>query len=216
MVGHRKMLTLTAAGCLLLVSAAPAQAATGPATASAASGAVAAELDGQQVSLEPLAPCVLGQTPEAAVEGAAVDGVVSYGPSSTTCVLEEGEAVARAEGQTFETSVLARYGGPTVKVRNYSAECRTTGTGSSTSMTLSGVTGFDMPAGLPVNQKISIPAPDQGAAPLAEITVNEIVAPEQPDGSVVTHALRMELFPGGGPASGEIVLGTAACDPVVG
>ncbi|OZM73873.1 hypothetical protein CFN78_06105 [Amycolatopsis antarctica] len=192
--------------------AGPAQAAA-PA-ASGAVGSVQLDLGGVPVTVAPLAPCELGSTPQASTGGTSVPDVVSYGSSTTTCGTDDaGNAFARAEGGRFESTVLTRFGGPTVRIRSFSLECRTNGTGSSASMALGGVSGFELPQRIEPDSKVTVPSRTPGAAPLAELTLNEFVVPEPADGTLTTHALRMTLFPQGGPASGDIVLGTANCDP---
>jgi hypothetical protein len=91
-------------------------------------------------------------------------------------------------------------------------KCATTATGSQGEVSIGAVEGITVPAQIPPNDRIVIPGGPAGTA-LATVILNETVTPQPPDGSLVTHAVHIELFPQGGPASGDIYLGTAACDP---
>jgi len=216
MTNVRRATTVAAAvltGMAVIVPAVPAQTAQGP-VASGSVGSVRVTLDGAPTSLEPLASCVLGTTPQAAIQTVSLADVVSYGPATATCATEEsGNVNVKVEGQHFETSVLTRYGGPAIAIGKYTLECRTTGFGTSASMAIGGVTGFDVPIPVRRDFEVTIPSATAGDPPLAKLTLNELDATASSRAGRTAHAMRMTLFPEGGPASGEIVLGTTSCDP---
>jgi hypothetical protein len=196
------------------VSAQAADNATTPvATASASVGGLDIVVNGQASHLDPTAPCESSGTLEN-VSGNIDAGAVRYGRGTTTCAKNaDGTASAKATGQRFETTVLQQFGGPVIKIRTYSTSCATKENGSSGNMELSGLTGVTVPDDIPANYTVTVPSPKASDPPLANVVFNELVAPSPPDGSLKTHTMRIVLFPQGGPASGEIVVGTASCDP---
>ncbi|WAL64429.1 hypothetical protein ORV05_26145 [Amycolatopsis cynarae] len=212
----RKASRLAVAGaalCLVVVPA-PAWAAADPAAGSASAGAADITVDGQRAFVDPTAPCETGTAPSGQSDPVRVGTTTRFGTATSTCGLNpDGTANVKASGQRFETSVLQRYGGPLIRVRVFSAACSTTADGSSGRIELSGVTGITLPQEIPANYTMRIPGRTPGTPPVAEIVANELIAPTPPDGSLTAHALHIRLFPEGGPASGDIVLGTASCDP---
>ncbi|GAA5118058.1 hypothetical protein [Haloechinothrix salitolerans] len=185
------------------------------ATASGFLGAVAVIVDDEQVVREPIAPCdVEGeQHAESGLVSVGQDIADFWGGTSDCTRDEQGNAHADVDGRYFSTSLLRRWGGPRIRVSSFAARCHTTSKGSSSVMELGGVYGLDLPENVSSNHTVTIPAPDEDDPPLAKVVVNELIAPQPPDGSLRVNAIRIELFPEGGPASGEILVGSAACDP---
>lgn len=188
------------------------------AVASGFLGAVAVTVDGEPLTVGPIGACdVAGEqhseTGLYPVGTASTDVADFWGGTSDCTRDEQGHAHADVDGRYFSTSLLRRWGGPRIRVSSFAARCDTTGKGSNTVMELGGVHGIDLPGNVQSNHTITIPAPDEGEPPLAKVVVNELIAPQPPDGSLAVNAIRIELFPEGGPASGEIVVGSAACDP---
>ncbi|OLT43675.1 hypothetical protein BJF85_21475 [Saccharomonospora sp. CUA-673] len=171
--------------------------------------------EGNEVRVGPIADCDVDEQPENSTPGVDVGGgdLARYGSGETTCERADGRASTTATGERFSTSILEEYGGPEIRVRSFTAQCQTTENGSSSSMQLSGVSGFDLPQEIPPNHEILIPGDDADAAPLAKVVLNEFTAPDPPDGSLEMSAVRIQLFPEGGPVTGDIRLGMAACDP---
>ncbi|GAA1203797.1 hypothetical protein [Prauserella alba] len=185
-------------------------------TATGTVGMVDVVQDGTDVRVGPIAACDVdgetsGSTPGITVgEGGEL---AAYGRGETSCVRENGRAEAEVSGTRFSTSVLEQYGGPKIRVRSYSASCHTTDNGSASSMWLSGVTGFAVPEEIPPNHEVMIPGATENDPPLARVVLNEFTAPEPPDGSMAMSAMRIELFPEGGPVTGDIRVGASHCAP---
>ncbi|QFU93479.1 choice-of-anchor P family protein [Amycolatopsis sp. YIM 10] len=210
----RKTRLAVAAACAcggLLVSAGAAQAAP-VASASATAGTVDVTAGEQTVREGPIAECRLGVQDTANSPGVEA-GTTKFGKTESQCsrAADTGFATSMVRGQRFETKVLRKYGGPVIKVRSFSARCDTTTNGASGLVELSDVTGIEVPPSVPANHTVLIPG-DEGKT-VAKVVLNEIVVPEPPDGSLTTRAMRIELFPEGGPAEGEIVVGAASCAP---
>ncbi|MBK1785874.1 hypothetical protein JHE00_16195 [Prauserella sp. ASG 168] len=197
------------------VLAVPAQAnAQTLSTASASLGAADLVVGGVPAQAEPIAECDVAGPTEANTRGVDIGSKTEFGRGASTCERgDDGVSTARADGQRFETDLLKQFGGPTIRVRSFSAECSTTENGSSGYVELGGVSGFTLPESIPPNHSILVPGNDAGDPPLAEIVLNELTAPTPPDGSLTTNALHLKLFPEGGPASGDLYVGTASCDP---
>ncbi|WP_235999087.1 hypothetical protein [Qaidamihabitans albus] len=217
--GRSAVTAVTAAVTAALVGgslAAPAgaQAQEPVSTAGASLGAVDIVVAGTPARAEPIAQCDVEGPTENSSRGSGAGRHTSYGSGDTTCARDaDGVSTAKASGRRFETEVLRQFGGPVLRVRNFSAECRTTGNGSSGYVELSGVSGFRLPSEIPPEHTITIPGRAEGDPPMAELVLNELVAPTPPDGSLTTHALHIKLFPQGGPGGGDIFVGTATCDP---
>lgn len=202
-----RLLAVTLLTAPLLAAAAP-----GTSTGWASSGSVDVTVDNEHVVTGELAKCTVDGPYSARTQGGATGDVAVFGVGETGCGRSGAVSVAQASGHRFETTVLKRYGGPVITVRTYSAKCATTATGSGGEVAIGTVEGIAVPAEIPPNDRIVIPGGPAGTA-LATVILNETVTPQPPDGSLVTHALHIKLFPQGGPASGDIYLGTAACDP---
>ncbi|WP_332845864.1 choice-of-anchor P family protein [Amycolatopsis mongoliensis] len=201
------MLAVTTLAAPLLVAAAPVTS-----TGWASSGSVDVTIDNEHVVTGELAKCTVDGPYSARTQGGETGDVAVFGFGETGCGRSDAVSIAQASGHRFETTVLKRYGGPALSVRTYSAKCATTATGSLGEVEVGTVGGITVPAQIPPNDRIVIPGGPAGTA-LATVILNETVTPQPPDGSLVTHALHIKLFPQGGPASGDIYLGTAACDP---
>lgn len=210
---------LTAALTTAGTAAAAAEPPTQPkATAGGLLGAVNVVIDGEPLAVGPIGACdVAGEqhneTGLFPVGTASTDVADFWGGTSDCTRDEQGNAHADVDGRYFSTSILRRWGGPRIRVSSFAARCDTTTKGSNTVMELGGVYGIDLPENVQSNHTVTIPAPDEGDPPLAKVVINELVAPQPPDGSLAVNAIRIELFPEGGPASGEILVGSAACDP---
>jgi hypothetical protein len=194
--------------------AGPLLAAAAPATSTgwASAGSLDVTIDNEHVVTGDLAKCTVDGPLSARTQGGVAGDVATFGTGESGCGRSGDVAIAQASGRRFEAGVLERYGGPVITVRTYSAKCATTATGSGGEVSIGAVDGITVPAQIPPNHRIVIPGGPAGTA-LATVVLNETVTPQPPDGSLVTHALHIKLFPQGGPASGDIYLGTAACDP---
>ncbi len=181
-------------------------------TSWASAGSVDAMIDEQHIVTGELAKCTADGPMNAHTAGGTTGDIAIFGNGTTTCGRNGPVAVAEAQGHRFEADVLKRFGGPVITVRTYKSGCATTADGSVGDMEVGTVTGIKVPQDIPPNFRIVIPGGAAGTA-LATVTVNETVTPEPVDGSMVTHAVHIKLFPQGGPASGDIYVGTAACDP---
>ncbi|HJQ46942.1 MAG TPA: hypothetical protein VJ870_11560 [Amycolatopsis sp.] len=209
----RAMRIVAAAMCLAVL---PATAGADENTASGAGsiGAVDISVGSSGAHADPIAPCVAGTTPGNRTDPVTVGTTTKYGLGTTTCTRNDNGTVSvQVSGQRFETSVLRRFGGPLITVRTFKAGCQTTQNGSSGSMELGNVTGFTVPSNIPPNYTTTIPGRHAGDPPMAEIVLNELIVPNPADGSLVTNAVHIKLYPQGGPASGDILVGSATCAP---
>jgi len=202
-----RLLAVTTLAVPLLAAAAP-----GTSTGWASSGSVDVTIDNEHVVTGELAKCTADGPYSARTPGGATGDIAVFGTGDTGCGRSGEVSIAQAAGHRFEATVLRRYGGPVLTVRTYSAKCATTATGSLGEVAVGAVDGISVPAEIPPNYRIVIPGGPAGTA-LATVILNETVTPQPPDGSLVTHALHIKLFPQGGPAGGDIYLATAACDP---
>jgi hypothetical protein len=200
----------------LLAAAVPAQAAQASAVASASVGSADIVVSGQSAQVAPIAPCDSDGRQSNTGSGGVAGGKTRFGTGDTECARDAGgTASARASGQGFETEVLRQFGGPKLRVRSFSARCTTTDNGSSGHIELGGVSGFSVPSEIRSNHTILIPGRAQGDPPMARLVINELVVPTPADGGLTTNALHITLFPEGGPARGDIIVGSASCDPHV-
>lgn len=184
------------------------------ATATASSGSVNVTVDGTKVLAAPVGPCSADGPLKSDTRGGLAGTIAEFGNGEALCGRgTDGTAVGQAKGVRFKTTVLKEYGGPEIDVRTFTAQCSTTPVGAGGYVEVGTVTGITVPANIPANYTITVPAPDPGAPPLADVVLNESVAPTPPDGSLTTSTMHIKLFPQGGPASGDIYVGTAACDP---
>ncbi|WP_116046651.1 hypothetical protein [Amycolatopsis palatopharyngis] len=210
---NRSAVTVALAGGLL-ATAVPAEAAPVVAVASASVGSADIVVSGQPAHAAPIAVCEVDGKQSNSTTGGYAGTKTKFGRGTTECARDaDGRASASASGQRFETSVLRQFGGPTLRVRTFSARCNTTANGSSGYIELSGASGFSVPREIQSNHTILIPGRAQGDPPMARLVLNELDVPTPADGSLTTNALRITLFPEGGPASGDIVVGSASCDP---
>jgi hypothetical protein len=202
-----RLLTVTTLAVPLLAAAEPAAS-----TGWASSGSVDVTVDNEHVVTGELAKCTVDGPYTAQSEGGATGDVAVFGVGESGCGRTGDVSMAQATGHRFKSTVLLRYGGPMLSVRTFSVKCSTTATGSGGEISLGSVDGVTVPEQIPPNHRIVIPGGAAGTA-LATVVLNETVTPQPPDGSLVTHAMHIKLFPQGGPASGDIYLGTAACNP---
>lgn len=213
----RRIVTVAVCGWTLCggLVAVPATAQGQPtATGAGSVGAVDITVNGTSAHSDPIAPCVVDDAPSARTDPVTIGTKTKYGLSSTTCTRNaDGTASVKVTGQRFETSVLQQFGGPVIKVRTFGAGCNTTANGSNGSMELGSVTGITVPQNIPPNHTIAIPGTTPGAPPMAEVVLNELIVPVPADGSLTTNAVHIKLFPQGGPASGDILVGSASCSP---
>ncbi|MGH3761815.1 choice-of-anchor P family protein [Actinophytocola sp.] len=212
----RKAVVGLAVAGLVLAGASPAQALAESAVASGSVGSVDATFDGAPLQVDPLAACDTAGSGSAVTSGDEVAGFYEFGPGSSTCTLDaSGVASADVSGELFRLDVLRAFGGPRIRVTDYSVECGTTETGSSASWYIGGLSGIRVPPELPSNHVVTIPGSGPGAPPLAEVTLNETIVPEPPDGSMTVNMMRIHLFPEGGndEVGGEIVVGSVSCAP---
>ncbi|KAA9162111.1 hypothetical protein FPZ12_012810 [Amycolatopsis acidicola] len=176
-------------------------------------GAVDIAVGQQTAHQDPLAPCEVDKTAENRSDPVTVGTTTKFGLGSTTCKRnDDGTVSVQVSGQRFETTVLKQFGGPVITARTFKSGCNSTANGSNGSMELGTVTGVTVPQNIPANYVVTIPGAN-GAPPLAEVVLNELIVPTPADGSLVTHAMHIKLFPQGGPASGDILVGTAVCAP---
>ncbi|KDN23094.1 choice-of-anchor P family protein [Amycolatopsis rifamycinica] len=201
------MLAVTTLAVPLLGAAAPATS-----TGWASSGSVDVTIDNEHIVTGELAKCTVDGPTRGWTQGGATGDIAVFGAGDTGCGRSGEAAIAQAAGRRFRATVLQRYGGPELSVRTYSAKCSTTTNGSVGEVAIGAVDGVTVPEDIPPNYRIVIPGGAAGTA-LATVVLNETVTPQPPDGSLVTHAVHIKLFPQGGPATGDLYLGTAACDP---
>lgn len=186
---------------------------TGP-SARGTVGSVQMTVNGVPAQGGPLAPCATGQTASNNSDAVTIGGTVKYGAGSTQCGPQaDGSLKAQVTGSRFDTTVLQQFGGPRITARTYGVTCQTAGNGSSGSMTLGGVTGITVPTSIPSGYTVTIPGRTPSDPPIANVVLNELVAPTPADGSLTETAMHIKLFPQGGPASGDILVGSASCDP---
>ncbi|WP_410603385.1 choice-of-anchor P family protein [Amycolatopsis sp. lyj-90] len=212
-LGSRLLSVTMLTGALVTGIPAIASADAAPATASASVGSLDVEIGDEHVVTGDLAPCDVDGPLTGTTRGGATGDFARFGGGDSNCGRTGAAAVGEASGRRFEMSLLKRFGGPVIKVRTFMAKCSTTKDGSLGYIEFGDITGFTLPENIPQNYRLTI-AGGKGGTALASLTVNETVTPTPPDGSLVTHMLHIKLFPqGGGPAKGDIYLGTARCDP---
>jgi hypothetical protein len=196
------------------VGASPAQAAPEEAIAAGSVGSVDATYSGASVDVDPLAECATDGVGVGSTAGYRLPGFVEFGLGSSTCGIDDdGVAHAKASGKLFRLDALRAHGGPRIRMTGFSAECSTTENGSTASFHIGGLSGISVPPTLPPNHVVTIPGSGPGAPPMAEITLNETITPEPPDGSMKVNIMRIHLFPEGGPHSGELTVGSVECAP---
>lgn len=193
--------------------AVPAAAAQGDAVAQAAAGAVKIEQAGVPVAVEPVAPCTTSGPAQGSAGEVSAPGVATFTDSRTTCTIDGAGEIASATvtGGGFRFDALRQYGGPRIGLSGFTAKCGTTANGSNSSIEFAGLSGVSVPAELPANHVVTIPG--QGDAPMATVTFNEVLVPSPPDGGMTVHLMHIRMFPQGGPARGDVHVGTVRCAP---
>jgi hypothetical protein len=211
---RNRALAVALLGGAVLAAPVPAHAQDHTAIASGSLGHAAIEVAGLAFTQDAIATCAADGPEDNSSGEVEIGPDTTFDGGTTTCGrAADGTASAEVVGERFETTVLRQFGGPALRLRSYVARCTTTDNGSSGYIQLGGASGFELPEQIPVNHVITVPGVAEGDAPMARIVLNELVAPSPPDGSLTTNAMHITLFPEGGPASGDIVVGTAACDP---
>lgn len=181
--------------------------------ASGSVGEVNVVHDGEEVVVEPIAPCDVAGTLKNSSERVTADGIADFWGGETECSKND-KAVAQVVGRYFRTDALYEWGGPRIRVSSFKVRCETQENGASGTVELRGVRGIEMPERIPPNYTVTIPGRIENAPPIGRVIINEFVAPDPPDGSMTMNAMRIELFPeGGAPDSGDIVIGSVSCDP---
>jgi len=202
---------------LLLPGVGYAQAADWESMAGGSIGAVDIVLDGEPVTVDPVAECDTDGLQQASSAGAEVEDFVEFAGGTTSCTVNQSNGVARASvtGGRFRLDGLRQFGGPrTIRMTSFSASCETTETGSSARFQFRGLTGLTVPSSIPPNHVVTIPG-RAGAPPVATVTFNETLIPDPPDGSMTVNLMHFRLFPQG-PADevgGDIVVGSVSCAP---
>jgi hypothetical protein len=210
----RKIIMVAAVCGGLVAAPLPADAAPVVATASGSAGSVDVTADGQHIVADAVAPCTADGPLKGGTLGGTYGNAAVFGNSDTACAhLPDGTAVGQASGHRFKTTILQQFGGPEITVRTFVSRCATTETGSSGYIEIGDVTGFTVPANIPANYTLTIPGAAPDTRPMARVVLNELVTPSPPDGSLTTNTVHIKLFPEGGPATGDIMLGTAKCNP---
>jgi hypothetical protein len=169
---------------------------------------------GRPVTVPPIAQCDVTADQQNSSKGTHAYGVATFGAGSTTCTRDAGAKTAKmqATGDSFDLTALVPYGGPEIKVANYSASCTATATSTTASFQFSGLQGVTAPKPVPPGYTATVGPADN---PRARVTFNEVIQAQPNDGSVTINMLHIQLFPNGdGPMSGEIIVGHAACSPV--
>jgi hypothetical protein len=203
---------------LVLAGVNPAQAVPEEGIASGAIGSVDATYDGEPVRLDALAECETDGVTEADSNALKVVGFLEFGGGESTCLLdpETGVASADSHGDLFRLDGLRQFGGPRIRMTDFTATCETTENGSTANFEIGGLSGISVPQQLPPNYVVTIPSRPAGGPPLARVTFNESITPDPPDGSMTVNIMRIELFPDGSTTDevgGEIVVGTVSCSP---
>jgi hypothetical protein len=167
------------------------------------------------VDIDVLARCEVGGVSTASTPGATGRGFVSFGAGNSSCTTTTaGAAKVEVSGRRFSLEGLRAYGGPLIKIAKWSASCTTTESGSSSNISLSTVSGLQLPSTIPANHTIMIPGRLATDPPVAKIMINELLLPDPADGSMTVNLMHVWLFPEGvALAHGEVVVGTVHCAP---
>jgi hypothetical protein len=215
----KRQIAVVLAVAVLVVTAAPAAiAATGSGTASV--GSVDVVVEGQKrVVQPPVAQCLTsGGTIQNTNKRIRLRGVAEFGDGTTKCTADpaNGRITVEATGQRFELNALPEYGGPRIRISQYLATCATTISGSVARMQFNGLVGMTAPQDVPPNYTVFIPGDRPGDEPLAKVILNEVIVPSPPDGSITLNLMHVIFAPnGGGPITGELVVGGVYCTPLV-
>ncbi|WP_051385394.1 hypothetical protein [Actinokineospora inagensis] len=208
-----------AATGLVAFAAVPAQAEAVPADSSGSVGAAQALYGTEAIDIGPLAPCAAGGPGIGTTAGQASDaGLVSYGPGSSTCTYDPStnSASATINGRQFQLNKNNIPGVPSFSVATYTVSCTTTDTGVTSSISLNGVKGLQVPDDIPPDYTITVPGLDPDGPPIARIVLNDTVKADPPDTSLSVHAIKIWLYPDTGaaaPGSGSITVGSVTCNP---
>lgn len=204
------VVTTTLVTALATASAAAAQDPRADALAQGSVGWVRGQFGDQPVAAGPLATCRTGLLSEGSSGPVELEGVVSFEGGASSCEIDEAGELARTvvEGGHVRFDGLRPHGGPRIRIRNFSARCDTTATGTNSWVHFSGLSGLRVPGELPANHVVPVPGPD--GAPIATVTFNETTAS---DGGTTVNLMHVRMFPDGGPATGDVVVGTVRCVP---
>ena len=200
---------VVALSAVLLVSTAPAQATP---QGQISLGSANVTQDGVQTSIQPIAPCDMNGNSAGSSSGDGIDGVVSYGGGTTSCTKDASAQTStmKAQGNQFESNVLSAYGGPDIRLDNYSVTCSATKSGTNVNFTLGNLRGISVPSTVPTNFTLTF---GPTTKPQAKVILNEATFAQPSDGSVTFNMMHIVL-PEGGQVSGDIYVGQAACSPV--
>jgi len=215
---RRTLRALALSATAIVLVAAPAQATPGDAVAEGSVGSVNAHLDSAPIIVDPIAACRSDGPLQGSSGNIEVEDFISYTNGKTKCAVDGAGEIASVEvtGGRFRFDGLRDFGGPRIRLTKFTARCATTLTGSGSSIELSGLSGISAPADLPTNYKVTIANPNAGQPPLATVTLNEMVVPSPPDGSMTVNLMHIRLFPEGpGQNTGDVIVGAVHCAPVV-
>lgn len=213
---HRALGALGIAAALAALAVSPAGA-EGVPVADGSVGAAHGMVGGEYLNIPPLAPCATGDEQHGSTDGASAEDFVSYGDGEATCSVdpETGSASVEVTAKDFRLDGLwHHYDGPIITASSMTAGCHTTETGSSSWIQVTNLSGIEVPEDIPPNHEVIIPGASPDAPPLASVTLNEVITPDPPDGSMTVNLLHVRLFPEGVAVdSADVVLGTVHCDP---
>jgi hypothetical protein len=178
-------------------------------------GLVAATRQDTPVALGPLAQCRLTGPDSGSTPGGTAEGVASFGQGSTACTTDAaaGSSKVQVDGNEFTLTALAPYGGPRIRLDQYSATCSATRDGTSAGYRFSGLHNLPgtLPQQVPNNYVVQVRDGDQLQA---TVTFNEVPTALPADGSIALTVMHVKLFPDGGPVRGDIYVGSVTCAPV--
>jgi hypothetical protein len=213
----RHIVVAVAAAVVLVSSAVTANATTGSGTASV--GSVDVIVKGKRVIQTPVAQCVTsGGSVTNASKRIKLRGIAEYGDGTTKCAGDPatGRITVEASGSRFELNALLEHGGPRIRINDYLSTCATTLNGSVARIQFGGLVGVNAPKELAPNHEILVQGDRDGDPPLAKVILNEIIVPNPPDGSITQNLMHVIFSPqGGGPITGELVVGGVYCTPLV-
>jgi hypothetical protein len=198
--------------CAFVLAATPAYA-EGPAGGGSV-GSAHGLVDGQPIDIQDLAACTVGGASTASTDGATAGDFVKFGTGRSACRRNDaGAAEVQVTGRKFKLD-LGRWGGPVIKMSSFSVGCGTTGNGSQASITVSGLSGMQVPNPIPANHTVTIPGTEPNSPPVARIVIHEVITPDPPDGSLTVNLMHVTLFPDGMAIhSGHVVVGSVSCSP---
>lgn len=213
---RRAVVTGVAVAASLVMGAASAQAVTEDGVASLGAVDVTYHYTGQRVATGPMAACDVNGEGAGSSPGTTVAGIARYGAGDTRCTRNAAARTAEVQsnGSRFQLDALTTYGGPRIRIDRYQTVCQATENGTTERVWLSGLSGVSVPQQIPANYTVIIPSRFAGEPPMAKVIFNETVLPYPADGSIAVNLMRVVLFPEGGPESGEVTVGSAACSPV--